>query len=439
MENIEITEDYEKVIKFIEKKSFRNNVLFVSGKPGVGKSVLIHYIKSLYKKEKNIVTVAPTGVAAINIKGQTIHSFFSLSTTISNPFTINVKEETAKILKKIDLLIIDEASMLRCDNMDKIDTKMKKACGNSLPFGGKKVLLVGDLFQIPPVVTNQEEPFLKHLGYDSRFFFNSHVFKDLDYKVIMLDKIFRQKNDFFKDLLNDLRVGKNVREHLAFLNNKYYGRNAEFSNIEREITIVARNRVADEINTNKYNVLTTQEYKYQADKTGAFTNKILSPELLKLKVGSQVMITQNNKDCGYYNGDICEVMHLSNSVIIVERKRDKKRFILEKGKWEQFEYSLKMDKIVQKKIGSIEQFPLMLAWAFSTHKAQGLTLKSIAIDFDKKGAFEAAQLYVALSRLVDLDGDGSDGLTLRNPLRISSVIVSQEVINYYESIQDRII
>lgn len=443
MENIEITDEYKRAINFLEKKSFSDNVLFLSGKPGVGKTVFINYLSKKMRGEgKNVVKLGPTGTAAINVNGQTIHSFFSVNINIHDPKNVKYPSRFAKIMEKADLIIIDEISMVRADLLDEISYKLQMVMGNSAPFGGKKILLVGDLFQVRPILTKEERDiYYKLLGYKTEFFFGSKELERTNYKVLILDKIYRQKDDNLKDILNDIRVGKNVRESLEFLNNMCCPDFNPESNVERDVTLCSLNKTAFLINEMRLNSLKGKMVSYQGKITGKFKESgVLSPVVLNIKVGSQVMITKNdNSNFLYKNGDICIVKSMSSNQINLERKIDGKRLTVKREKWETIEYDIVGGKIIEKVVGEFEQFPLMLAWAFSIHKSQGMTVPSLALEINDGEVFASGQLYVALSRIVSLSGDNNQGLTLIKPLTERSVIVDKEVVEYYNNISDRLI
>lgn len=426
MSEIKITPEYEKVFNFIEKKSFRDNILFISGKPGSGKSILINQIKSKYKRSKNIATLSPTGFAAIGIGGQTIHSFFGFQPTIVDPKDIKVYPRVVELIRAIDILIIDEISMVRADMVDRIDMAMKYAMNNSLPFGGKKVLIVGDLFQIMPVLPNAEKKFYNMMGYKGTLFFNSKLFNNLNYKIIILTSEYRQKDQFFKDMLGDIREGLNVDKHIDYLNENFYNKS---NNYQKEVTLTTLNSLSDKINESKYNELDSKEFIYHTRFDENFTSNEDFPEALKLKVGAQVMTTRNHKEGEYVNGDICEVIHLAKHKVVLEHKSSGRIFNLSPEKTEKTKIEISNGSFITKVIGEMEQYPVRLAWAFSIHKSQGLSLNSMDLDMGEKGAFDAGQFYVALSRLRELSG-----LSLITKLDKKSVIINQEVVNFYKNI-----
>ncbi len=438
---IDITEEYSKAEGFINKPNgIGKNLLFISGKPGVGKSVLIHYLSEKYKKSKNIVKVANTGNAALNVEGQTIHSFFGVPIGIADVRQVNVRPHERKKLKLIDVLIIDEVSMVRSDLMDYINVKLQMARGNNLAFGGVKVLIVGDLFQLSPVAADDESKMLRMMGYKGNYFFQSHTFDDLDYSVLHLTKVKRTNDEKLKDILNDIRLGINLKESIGYLNRNHYGVNGEHVRKKRDIVLTARNKTAHFINDKRLREIDAKERTFTALIGGDFKQKMLTPEILKLKENAQVMITTNdNKNLNYFNGDVATVIKFGREEIVVKIHRTGKVVALGRERWSSYKYDIINGSLEKEETGFFEQFPLCLGWAFSIHKSQGLTLDSVAIDLDKKGAFAAGQLYVALSRLTTLshNEETKAGLTLLSPLRMSSVIVDPQVVEFYNSITDK--
>tara|TARA_B100000700_G_scaffold57935_1_gene62907 strand:- start:28193 stop:29536 length:1344 start_codon:yes stop_codon:yes gene_type:complete len=438
---IEVTEEYSKAEGFLNSPNgVGNNLLFISGKPGVGKSVLIHYLDKKYGKQKNIVKVANTGNAALNVEGQTIHSFFGVPIGIADVRNVNVKPKDAQKLRALDILIIDEVSMVRADLMDYINVKLQMARKNNLPFGGVKVIIVGDLFQLSPVADNDESKMLRMMGYKGNYFFHSHTFSDLDYYILHLTKVKRTNDEKLKEILNSIRLGENLKESIGYLNRNHHGIKGEHLKKERDIVLTARNRTANFINDKRLREIDAPEKLFTATIAGHFKQKMLTPEHLKLKVGAQVMITINdNLRNQYFNGDVATVLSFGGGEIRVKVHRTGRQVSLKREKWSSYKYDLINGSLEKEEVGFFEQYPLCLGWAFSIHKSQGLTLSSVAIDLDDKGAFAAGQLYVALSRLVTLehDEDTKTGLTLLTPLRISSVIVDNEVLKYYDSVVDK--
>lgn len=426
-----ITPEYKECFRAIENKE---PFVFVSGKAGVGKSVLIKYLKNNVKN-KNVAVIAPTGVAAINVEGQTVHSFFGLGIDILTTDNVGAaKGKKIDVLKNLDMLIIDEISMVRADLMDAIDTKLKKTRGNEEPFGGVQVIGVGDLFQLSPVVKEDERPYFE-VNYDTEYFFSASCLKDKKFKSIILDNVFRQKDQEFIDVLNKIRTNEDHRNSVAKINRACYGLNAEFKNIERDITLTARNARADEINNVELNKLPGKTSSYEAKIKGNFKVKMVTPEILNLKKGAQVMFTKNNGK-KWVNGTLGEVLSVGNEAIRVKIKDTGNIEEVKRETWEvkKYEYDHKTNKLKEEASGEFTQFPLTLAWALTVHKSQGLTLDSIKIDLGGSGkAFATGQAYVALSRCKTLEG-----ISLEDPLSMNDVKTDQRVVDFYNKINAEI-
>lgn len=430
-EEIIITPEYEECFKAIENK---DPFVFVSGKAGVGKSVLIKYLKDTVS-DKNIAVVAPTGVAAINVEGQTIHSFFGLGIDILT--SDNVSAATGKkidLLRNIDILIIDEISMVRADLMDAIDTKLQKTRRNEKPFGGVQVIGVGDLFQLSPVVKDDERPYFE-VNYATEYFFSASCFKNMKFKSIILDNVFRQKDQEFIDILNKIRINEDHRNSVGSINRKCYGLNGEFKDIERDVTLTSRNSRADEINNVELGKLPGKVSSYEATIKGNFRVKMVTPEILNLKPGAQVMFTKN-KGKQWVNGTLGEVVSVGGREIRVKIKDTGKIESVKRETWEvkKYDYDHRSNKLKEEASAEFTQFPLTLAWALTIHKSQGLTLDSIKIDLGGSGkAFASGQAYVALSRCKTLEG-----ISLEDPLSMNDVKTDQRVVNFYNEIGEQI-
>jgi len=426
-----ITPEYKECFQAIENKE---PFVFVSGKAGVGKSVLIKYLKNNVKN-KNVAVIAPTGVAAINVEGQTVHSFFGFGIDILTTDNVGAaKGKKIDVLKNLDMLIIDEISMVRSDLMDAIDTKLKKTRGNEDPFGGVQVIGVGDLFQLSPVVKEDERPYFE-VNYETEYFFSATCFNNMKFKSIILDNVFRQKDQEFIDILNKIRVNEDHRNSVAKINRACYGINGEFKDIERDITLTARNTRADEINNIELGKLPGNVSSYEATIKGNFRVKMVTPEILNLKKGAQVMFTKNNGK-KWVNGTLGEVVSIGSEAIRVKIKDTGSIEEVKRETWEikKYEYDHKANKLKEEASGEFKQFPLTLAWALTVHKSQGLTLDSIKIDLGGSGkAFATGQAYVALSRCKTLEG-----ISLEDPLSMNDVKTDQRVVDFYNKINAEI-
>ncbi|MFY7963987.1 MAG: helix-turn-helix domain-containing protein [Chitinophagaceae bacterium] len=403
--------------------NYTNRSVFLTGKAGTGKTTFLKYIRE--HSNKQIAVVAPTGVAAINAGGVTIHSFFQLPFTPYVPAKVGfsagnervtdkhqlfekvkLNKERIGIIQKLELLIIDEISMVRCDVLDAIDQVLRHYRNQHYkPFGGLQVLLIGDMFQLPPVVPNEEWQLLSQY-YASPYFFDSMVIKEGEPAYIELNKIYRQDDELFIDLLNKIR-NNNMDEDAFELLQKHYNPEFQPRKDEGYITLTTHNARADAINSEALNSLTTPSYFFKAIVETEFSEKMFPvDEVLELKLGSQVMFTKNDLDKSkrYFNGKIGTITEIGNDNIVVKCNDDNASIKVEKYRWENIKYSLNPQKqqVEEDVIGTFTQYPLRLAWAITIHKSQGLTFDKAIIDAGK--AFAPGQVYVALSRCRTIDG-----------------------------------
>ncbi|WPR75208.1 ATP-dependent DNA helicase [Algoriphagus sp. NG3] len=413
---IEITPEYETALSIMEGGS---GSVFITGKAGTGKSTLLKYFRS--KTEKKIIVLAPTGIAAINVSGQTIHSFFKIAPKLFDEDVVIQKDyKRSELFKSLDIIIIDEISMVRADLMDAIDKALRVNRGSNIPFGGVQMVFFGDLYQLPPVVTNDlKEYFEEHFG--SPYFFAAKVFKTHSFSVIELEKIFRQKDPVFISLLNNVREGRIQGLDISTLNKRL---NSNFQPLDEElfITLASTNQIADNENQRKLSLLSTPVLSYWASVEGDFERKNFpTDEELKLKVGSQVMLLKNDPDRRWVNGSIGKVVELSPERVLVEVNGDE--YSLEQAVWESIEYKYdrKTKKVKPIIKGSFTQFPLKLAWAVTIHKSQGKTFDKVVIDLGF-GAFAHGQTYVALSRCTSFEG-----IVLKSQVRPRDIIVDSVV------------
>jgi len=390
--------------------------IFLTGKAGTGKTT---FLKSLSEKtHKRFIVVAPTGIAALNAGGVTIHSQFLLplgsyvpdenTQADWGPFFNNsilarknpLNSDRKKVFREIDLLVIDEVSMLRADILDALDYRLRSARGNHRKsFGGVQLLLIGDLFQLPPIVREREWGVLKRF-YPSMYFFESTALKKTGFVYLKLDKVFRQEDRDFIALLNRLRTNSTTQEDLDTLN-KSYQKEAP----EKAITLCTHNAQADKINQKKLNELSGKSFVYGAEIEGDFPENLFPiPEELELKVGTRVMFIKNDTVNNlFYNGKLATVTSLTKDEITVDPDGDQGEINVERMTWTNSKYSVGKDNELQEDvIGSFAHFPLKYAWAVTVHKSQGLTFDQAVIDVGS--AFAPGQVYVALSRLRSLEG-----------------------------------
>ena len=399
-------------------------LVFVSGNAGTGKTTLIHYLRDNISL-RNVV-LAPTGVAALNAGGATIHSFFRFPPRIQDPENLRMPEDR-RLYQKLELIIIDEASMLRADLLDTIDVFLR-ACNNDFsPFGGVQLLLLGDMFQLPPVVTPPERAVLDERGYRSPYFFSALCLRDMPMAHVELDEIFRQTDPEFISLLNGVRVAENVQSSVEKLN-RWCGEPEG----DHDITLTCTNRAADAINAHALAALPAEEHVFLGEAQGRFAldgDRLPSPLELRLKEGARVMFTKNDEEGRWVNGSLGVVTWVSGSRIEVDVAGAGIQEVPQ-ATWQSFKYRLdrESDRIVADEAGHYTQYPLMLAWAVTIHKSQGKTLGRVLVDFGS-GAFAPGQAYVALSRCRSLDG-----LRLARPLRASDVRCDPTIRRFHESL-----
>lgn len=434
MSTIEISPQFEQVLNFINRT---NQLIFLTGKAGTGKTTLLKYIKE--NTFKQISVVAPTGVAAINAGGSTIHSFFQFPFT---PFLPMMKEsgeldasknlavlkyntQRLAIFRNLELLVIDEISMVRADLLDQIDVTLRQTRKKwHLPFGGVQVLLIGDMYQLPPVVQQEEWKLLSEV-YRSPFFFESLVMRNNPPVYIELDKIYRQSEQLFIQLLNKVRNNQLDLDSLNLLNS-HYKANITREDYHNNITLTTHNRKADEINTRNLNDLPGKEYRFKAKTDGTFSDKNYpADEELVLKKGTRIMFLKNNSEKNYYNGKIGIVSFIDNELIKIKCEEDKLEIEVGKETWTNVSYKLdKTTKHIDEEIlGTYTQYPLRLAWAITIHKSQGLTFDKLIIDAAE--SFSAGQVYVALSRCRSLSG-----LTLSSKINHQSLLNDTNILNF---------
>ena len=391
-----ITPEFSAAFELLEKT--KKNV-FLTGKAGTGKSTFLQYFRA--NTAKKIAVVAPTGVAALNVQGQTIHSFFRLK-----PAFVDIKAlkpmRYNRVLKALELLIIDEISMVRADIFEGIDHSLRLARKIDKPFGGVQVCVIGDLFQLPPIVGSNEKEFFTEL-YASPFFFSSKSYETAEFKIVQFSTIHRQNDADFIGILNAIRGGNCGEGELKTLNSRVH---LKATPAPSTLVLTTTNALAEDINSSRLAKISGKPRIYEGETSGEFGMngaRLPAPEELALKIGAQVMFVKNDSDGRWVNGTIGIVEELSNDIVRV-RVGDVLHEV-EQEKWKNigYEFSEEEGKIAEKTLGSYTQFPLILAWAITIHKSQGKTLERVIIDLGS-GAFAAGQLYVALSRCKTLSG-----------------------------------
>jgi ATP-dependent DNA helicase PIF1 len=397
-------------------------LVFVSGNAGTGKTTLIRYLKE--NLDLRHVVLAPTGVAALNAGGATIHSFFRFPPRIQDPRDVRVPAD-ARLYQRLELIIIDEVSMVRADILDSIDAFLRECQGCSRAFGGVQLLLLGDMFQLPPVVSSAERQVFAARGYASPYFFSALSLQDVTMAHVELTEIFRQTDLAFISLLNRLRIGDGTVAAVEEINGHCLRESSD-----HEITLTCTNQVADDLNAAAMAALDSEESVFLGESAGKFKldgDRLPSPLELRLKVGARVMFTRNDESGRWVNGTLGVVTFLGGTRVEVELT-DGTVHDVERVTWQTFEYRLDRDadRIVADEVGSYKQLPLMLAWAVTIHKSQGKTLGNVLVDFGT-GAFAPGQAYVALSRCRSLEG-----LRLARPLRTSDVKCDMRIRRFYE-------
>jgi ATP-dependent exoDNAse (exonuclease V) alpha subunit len=397
-------------------------IVMVVGRAGTGKSTLIRTL--MEQDADNQVVVAPTGVAALNVGGQTIHSFFRIPPRLNNLDEIQPRPGGAKLFKSLKRVIIDEISMVRADLLDAVDYALQINRRNSRPFGGVQMVLVGDFLQLPPVVRGDEVAMLARMGYETPFAFSAKCLRDNPVTKIELAKIYRQDDPEFIRLLGNLRSGHELTTTIAAFNQACFGKHQQHAN---PVILAGTNAVADRYNRDGMNSLPDQAVAYTGAVEGDFKldkDKLPAPEHLELKVGARIMMAKNDKDKNWVNGSLGTVMRLGKDRIWVKLDDKVGEYEVTKTSWENIRYGWDEDSgsVQAKTVGSYSQLPVILAWALTIHKAQGLTLDNVRVDL-ATGAFASGQAYVALSRARSLAG-----LSFATPLRNADIIVDPALL-----------
>lgn len=395
------TENRQQMLAY-ELIAHTNSSFFLTGRAGTGKTTFLRNVQS--KVNKNFIILAPTGVAAIQAGGDTIHSFFGLPLEVCVPGTCGkLNDARLETLKHADVIIIDEVSMTRCDIIDAIDYTLRKTLHSRLPFAGKQMIFVGDMFQLPPVVVREERPQLNDLYHaDEFFFYKANVFKNLELPKVEFLKIYRQEDEQFIRILDHVRMDNATKEDLTLLN-AHVGHPDEKDGLV--ITLTTVNGTADDINQQRLNEIQADEFVYEGTITGKFEDKKLPTDaLLHLKVGAQVMFIRNDQWHRWVNGTLGKVSKLTTDTIEIALENGD-TYVVPTCTWEAYSYEYDRTERKMKKeiVGTFTQYPIKLAWAITVHKSQGQTFNKMKLDL-KRPTFASGQLYVALSRLRSLDG-----------------------------------
>ena len=414
-EKIESDNEFNDIYNLME---YSKQNIFITGKAGAGKTTLLEYFRN--NSKKNFVILASTGISAIKAKGKTIHSFFLFPPRIL--INEKIKRLRSKVISKIDTILIDECSMIRCDVLDAIDQSLRLNRNSNKSFGGIQIILLGDLHQLPPVIRENEREIFNNFYPVGHYFFNANCFEESNIKTYELTKVFRQKDKNFINILNNIRSGKVNDNDLEVLNNRVINQNSDIPS--ETIILSPTNKRVDSINNLNLQNINSETFSYKASENGDFKEKP-ADEILELKVGAQVMLIKNDfkSPKRWVNGSIGVVTQLTENSIHLKIKN--KIYKIKQDTWEKFDYLIKDGQVVHEVVATFTQYPIKLAWAVTIHKSQGQTFEKAIIDLDR-GSFAPGQTYVALSRVTSMDG-----LFLTRKINVSDVVFDKNIENYF--------
>ena len=416
-DNFELSKEFEDISEQIEHS---DDNFYITGKAGSGKSTLLSYFRTI--TQKKVAVLAPTGVAAIRVKGQTIHSFFRFPPKVMQTKHIR-KVWDQDILLNLEVLIIDEISMVRADVFDAIDYSLRVHRKKlTKPFGGVQLVVFGDLFQLPPVVNFDESDILRKLYPNGSSFYQSNIFQDSHFHKIELQHIYRQKDEYFIQLLNGIRDGSITNSELNDINESV---SHKVNMQEGKIILTTTNAQANKFNQDYLSQVPGEEFNFKAQAQGNFGKEIFpTDEFLRLKQGAQVLMIKNDPEKRWVNGSIGKIHSIAEKKIKVFIEG--KIYEVRKEKWEriQYKYDDSKEEISEEVVGAFKQYPIRLAWAITIHKSQGQTFDKVIIDMSR-GAFAAGQLYVAMSRCKTLDG-----VELIRPILKKDIMVNQDIVSF---------
>lgn len=423
---IDFNPEFQRALSLIEDT---DKHVFITGRAGTGKSTLLNYFH--HNTKKNVVILAPTGVAAVNVGGQTIHSFFQFKPNVTLSAIKKKKgadKSKSTIYKKLTTIVVDEVSMVRADLLDCVDKFLRlNGPDSKRPFGGVQMIFIGDLYQLPPVVTGKEREIFRSL-YKTPYFFSARVMEELDMEFVELEKVYRQKDDEFIRLLNAIR-NNSITDGDIGLFNKSCNPSFEVPADDFYISLTSTNEMSDLINEQRLTQLTGKIWKARGFVDGDFGRESMpTAEELKLKKGAQIMLLNNDTFGRWINGTIGKVTGFGKdeegTPLINARLDNSNSVEISPYRWEIYHFFLKNDELVSESVGSFTQYPVRLAFAITIHKSQGKTFEKAVIDVGK-GTFAHGQMYVALSRCTTLEG-----MVLRQPLRKNHVLMDWQVVKF---------
>lgn len=428
--DIELNDQFKRALDVMENTQKH---VFVTGRAGTGKSTLLDYFRNTTRKK--VVVLAPTGVAAVNVQGQTIHSFFRFKPGVTVRSVRRYRGRDRNIYKAIETIVIDEISMVRADLLDCVDRFLRLNGKNrNNPFGGTQMIFIGDLYQLPPVVRGKEEEIFRK-QFRSQYFFDAKVFEDFEMAFIELEKVYRQKDKEFIDILNAIRNNSVTDKDLKALNGRLDA-GFEANPDQFYITLTTTNKLSAEKNENILSKLATNPLHYRGKIVGKFGTQYLPTDVdLRVKVGSQIMMVNNDSEGRWVNGTVGRIVDVEKSeegkdIMIVELA-DGNEVDVEPYTWKLFNlyYNKETGSLDSEVVGSFTQYPLRLAWAVTIHKSQGKTFDRVIIDIGS-GTFSHGQVYVALSRCTSLDG-----IVLKKPIQKKHIFMDWKVVNFLTKYQ----
>lgn len=429
---IELNEQFRRALEIMEST---DKHVFITGRAGTGKSTLLEYFRNTTKK--NVVVLAPTGVAALNVKGQTIHSFFRFKPGITSDRVKRLRssQDSESVYHKLDIIVIDEISMVRADLLDCVDRFLRlNGPEADKPFGGIQMAFIGDLYQLPPVVTSNEKEVFQSL-YETPYFYGARVFDSLEMEFVELEKIYRQSDEEFISLLNAIRNNSITAEGLELLNRRCQ---PEFEPLPDDfyVYLTTTNRLAEEINSQRLAALKGRLYTFTGSIEGDFGNEYLPTRIdLQVKEGAQVMMLNNDTGGRWVNGSIGKITGITQSrkgeEIIIAELADGDEVEITPFTWEIYRFFVDGGQLQSEVVGKFTQYPLMLAWAVTIHKGQGKTFDKVIIDIGS-GTFAHGQMYVALSRCTTLEG-----IVLKRPALKKHIWTNYQVMDFLTRYQYR--